>query len=454
MNAISEALFNLLLNSSLQMAFLASLVAAFSRLVARSRAKHQHLFYVAALLFCLAVPVINTLWPSPSSGAREKRQRSDLTGAASGYRDWNLQRDVKQHRRFAIAPALGNWISTVWAVFVLLQLARFSLAVRRVQWLRRDAFELSPAQARISGQIIAHKSKVRVLESAAIDDPVTIGVFRPLILLPSKVLPDLGQEEISAVVAHEYSHILRKDFLIHMLCELISLPLSWHPGIVYLMSKISQSRELACDEYAATCFGNRRSYANTLLRLASLCLHVSRLNTAGVRFFDGDNLEARITMLTGKTLSLSRTSVIGLALAMSITFSAGAVVAHAMSFQASGNPSRTADDFVGTWHWMFEGRHFVTMVLARNHAQYSGTVTGSRIALNEDGALSRADPSEDVTPKPITKATREGSALHITVMDGNEPFEFVVTLRDATHAEIHPKKAPSKMKPIAAEKAS
>jgi beta-lactamase regulating signal transducer with metallopeptidase domain len=405
------------------------------------------------LLFCLAVPIVNTLWHSLSSIAAEKEQQfpSRVIGAA-GHLSWSWQSDAKPHKPFTISPVLQGWIGSVWFVFILLQLARFIQAVYRIHWLRRDAFELSPAQARMSRQAISPTSRVSVLQSTAIDDPMTIGVFHPVILLPSKVLPDLGKEEISAIVAHEYGHIRRRDFPIHMMCEFMSLPIAWHPGIAYLMSRISQARELACDEYAATCLGNRRSYADTLLRLASLCLHVPRLDAAGVGFFDGDNLEARITMLTGKTLRLSRTGAIGLALATSITFSAGALVAHALSFQTSAEPSRTADKFVGTWHWMFEGRSFVTMVLLRDHARLTGTVTGSRIALNEDGGLSQADPSEDLTPKLITKAIREGSALHITVMDGNEPFEFVVTLKDATHAEIHPKKAPSNMKPIAAEK--
>ena len=92
------------------------------------------------------------------------------------------------------------------------------------------------------------------------------------------------------------------------------------------------------------------------------------------------------------------------------------------------------------------------MILVRNGSGFTGTVTGSRIALNDDGRLSRADPSEDSTPSPITKAKLEGSALHVTVGDGNEPIEFVVTLKDETHAEIHPKGAPPKMKPIPAEK--
>jgi hypothetical protein len=68
--------------------------------------------------------------------------------------------------------------------------------------------------------------------------------------------------------------------------------------------------------------------------------------------------------------------------------------------------------------------------------------------LNDDGGLRQADPSDDSKPKPITKATLEGSALHITVADG---FEFMVTLKDNTHAEIRPVGAPPNMKPIPAE---
>ena len=79
-------------------------------------------------------------------------------------------------------------------------------------------------------------------------------------------------------------------------------------------------------------------YANTLLRLASLCLHVPRGNAVGLGIFDGENLETRIMMLTEKRLSLSRAGVIGLALATSITFGAGAVLAHAISLQAGSDP--------------------------------------------------------------------------------------------------------------------
>jgi len=449
MSLIQESLFDLLLNALLQIGFFAIVAAVFSRLVAKARAKHQYCFYLALLLFCLAAPVANTFWHWPSTAVAEKSpQQISLDAGAANRIFWIWQGHTKPYEQIIIPSAFQTWVIGAWGLLVLLRLARFSRAVHRVRRLRREASVFSPARVGMASQIIESKHRVALLESTAINDPVAVGVFHPAILLPSKVLPELGEQEFSAILAHEYGHIRRRDFLAHILCELISLPVAWHPGIAYLMSKISQTRELACDDYAAARLGKRRSYASTLLHLASLCLHVPRASAAGLGIFDSDNLEVRIMMLTEKKLSLSRTSLIALVLATSITFGAGAVLAHEVSLQASSEASNTAETFAGTWHWMFGGRSFSTMILVRTGSGFTGSVTPSRIALNDDGGLSQADPSEDSTPAPITKATLEGSALRITVGDG---FAFTVTLKDATHAEIHPVGAPPNMKPIPAE---
>ena len=450
MSTIREALFDLLLNALLQIGFFAIVAAVVSRFVAKVRAKHQYSFYLAVLFFCLAVPVFNTFWHSPSAVVVEKSQRQVLSDAGgANQRFWIWPGRSRQHRQLTIPAGFQSWIVATWGLLILLRLVRFSLAVGRVRRLTRDASVLSPAQVGMAGRILEADSGVALLESAAIDDPVTVGVFHPAILLPSKVLPELGEQDLAAILAHEYGHIRRKDFLVHMLCELILLPVAWHPGIVYLMAKLSEAREIACDDYAAARLGKRRSYANTLLRLASLCLHLPRGNAMALGIFDGDNLETRIMMLTEKTISLSRTAVIGLALTTTISFGVGAVLMHATSLQAHAEPSNTPDKFTGTWHWMFDGRSFATMILVRSGSGFTGSVTESRIALDDDGGLLRADPSEDTTPKPIIKAKLEGSALHLTVKGG---FEFTVTLKDDTHAGIHPLGAPPNMKPIPAEK--
>ncbi len=453
MNPLQATVFDLLLNALLQITLFAIVAAAFSRLIAKAKAKHQYVFYLVALLFCLTAPVINTLWRSPAASTTTPSHQQSPTGAGGPHHHlWPWQGESQQHQPFTIAPALQSCLLSMWGIFVLVRLARFSRGVHRVHRLRSGASTLSPAHIELAHQIIDRHHRVALLESTAIDDPVTVGVFHPAILLPSKLLPHLSDQELLAVMAHEYGHIRRQDFLVHILSQLISLPVAWHPGIRYLMSKLSQARELSCDDYAASHLGTRRLYARMLLRLASLCLHARRANAVGLGIFDGENLEARIMTLTEKRILLPRAALMGLALAMTMAFGTGAVLARATSVQADSASANTTQTFAGTWHWMFNGRSFATMILVPDASGITGTVTGSRIALDNDGALSRADPSEDSAPKPILKATPEGSALHITVGDGNEPFEFLVTLKDETHAEIHPKGAPPNMKPILAEK--
>jgi hypothetical protein len=342
-------------------------------------------------------------------------------------------------------------------VLFLYQLIHFSRGIYRVHRLRRDALLISPSEIGMTGSGmtgigIDPPHRVVLLESTAIDDPVTVGLFHPAIILPSKVIPALDEPDLTAILAHEYGHIRRKDFLVHFLCQLTALPVAWHPGIQYLMSKISQTRELACDDYAAVRLGKRIVYARALLRLASLCLQAPRSNAMGLGIFDGNNLEDRIMMLTEKRTSLSRASLIGLALATSFLFGSSTVLAHAVSLQEASVSTNTAQTFAGTWHWMFHGQSFATMILVQNSSGITGTVTPSRVALNDDGELSRADPSQDSTPSPISKTKLEGNALHVMVGDGNQPFEFIVTLKDAKHAEIHPIGAPPNMRPIQAER--
>jgi hypothetical protein len=343
-------------------------------------------------------------------------------------------------------------IVAIWGALVLYQLIHFGRGLRRVHRVRRDAWPLSPAEIEVArSAVVSHR--VAFLKSTGIEAPVAVGVLHPAIILPSKLIPVLGEYELSAVFAHEYAHIRRGDFFVHILCEVLSLPVALHPGIRYLMSKISQTRELACDEHAVVQLGRRRLYARTLLRLASLCFHASRGNAVGLGIFDGDNLEDRIMMLTEKRTSLSRAGLIGLALATSFLFGSSTVLARAVSLQEASASTNTVQMFAGTWHWMFHGQSFSTMVLVQNSSGITGTVTPSRIALDDAGELSKADPSEDSTPSPISRTKLEDNALRVTIGDGDHPFEFLVILKDATHAEIHPVGAPPNMKPIQADKA-
>lgn len=149
----------------------------------------------------------------------------------------------------------------------------------------------------------------------------------------------------------------------------------------------------------------------------------------------------------------SLVSLLASAVLISITFfniGAGAAMARAATPQ-SPSESSAADRFSGTWHWMFNGKSFATLILTHNPSGFSGSLTGAQIELNDDGSLRSAEPSGD-PPSQIKKAWIDGSELHVTAMDGDDEMEWIVKLKDDRHAEIRPAGGP-KMKPIPAEKA-
>ena len=450
MSTIRELVFDWLFNASVQIGLFAILTVILSPFIAKAKAKFQHCFYLAIFALCLAVPVFNTLWHTRPSAVAQRQTIQGTERPDHSFWVWNGH--SKEYRSNILLPGVKTTLLVIWEALFLYQLFHFSRGIYRVHRLRRDALSISPNEIGITGITIEPPRRVVLLQSTAIDDPVTVGVFHPAIILPSKVIPALDEPDLAAILAHEYGHIRRKDFLVHLLCQLTALPVAWHPGMQYLMSKISQTRELACDDYAAVRLGKRIAYARTLLRLASLCLRAPRSNAMGLGIFDGDNLEDRIMMLTKKRTSLSRAGLMGLALATSFLFGSSTVLARAVSLQEASASTNTTQMFAGTWHWMFHGQSFSTMILVQNGSGITGTVTPSRIALDDNGELSRADPSDNSAPSPIIKTKLEGNALHVTVGDGDQPFEFVVTLKDASHAEIHPVGAPPNMKPIQAER--
>jgi len=311
MNTIRELVFDWLFNASLQIGLFAILAFALSPFIAKAKARYQHCVYLAIFALCLAAPVRNTFWQTHSSVAAKRPQQQLIQGTENTAQPfWVWTGHSKAHEPTLLVAGAKTALLVIWQVLFLYQLIHFSRGIYRVHCLRRDALLISPGEIEMAGLGIEPTPCVAFLKSTAIDDPVTVGVFHPAIILPSKVIPALDGPDLTAILAHEYGHIRRKDFLVLLLCQLTALPVAWHPGIQYLMSKVSQTRELACDDYAAVRLGKRIVYARSLLRLASLCLQVPRSNTVGLGIFDGDNLEDRIMMLTEKRTSLSRAGLI------------------------------------------------------------------------------------------------------------------------------------------------
>jgi TonB family protein len=162
--------------------------------------------------------------------------------------------------------------------------------------------------------------------------PVTLGLRRGLVLVPSAFLENIHADDLDALLAHELAHIARRDFAKNLLYGLVSLPVAWHPVLWRTRARLAESRELVCDAIAADAIttdaiaseatAGRRQYAQALLRIAALLAGrppVANLHALGIFNFNADSstLERRIMALTRKPASISTARRILLAVASS-----------------------------------------------------------------------------------------------------------------------------------------
>ncbi len=187
--------------------------------------------------------------------------------------------------RFELAPA-GAWaISSVWLVGVLALLARLVhaglLARRRVSASRSLAGPWSESLAELQD---GHgRPEVALRVSDTVSGPLTIGVLRPVILVPSQLL-DASAAERRAVLAHELAHVGRADCLWLITGALVRAiywvnPLAW-----WALRRLREQAESAADDAVLDAGVASSSYAAQLVRLARVQLErAGRVAATGLR---------------------------------------------------------------------------------------------------------------------------------------------------------------------------
>jgi uncharacterized membrane protein YkoI len=167
--------------------------------------------------------------------------------------------------------------------------------------------------------------------------PVTLRSRNPMIILPESLLRGTAPDVLTAAFAHELVHVVRRDYALNLLYELVYLPLSFHPALALVKRRIKQTRELRCDEVVTQRLLGAQAYARSLLQLASSTLPVPRrAETFTVGINDADILEVRIMSLLRKSRSSIRRSQWLLAAAcMLLTLPCAAAAAFAIHFDVT-----------------------------------------------------------------------------------------------------------------------
>lgn len=104
-------------------------------------------------------------------------------------------------------------------------------------------------------------------ESASVSSPLTIGLWKPVIVLPEG---DRELSQMKMVIHHELIHIKRKDLWYKWLYQIL-LCIHWFNPVLYLIvRKLNIDCELSCDEAVLTSLTKegRTAYGNILINAA------------------------------------------------------------------------------------------------------------------------------------------------------------------------------------------
>jgi beta-lactamase regulating signal transducer with metallopeptidase domain len=174
------------------------------------------------------------------------------------------------------APATSPWSTMGWdavAAGIYLAVAFFLLArlfvgLAFARRLRRASQWIDETRITVRLRSRAHASGLgsipQAAESELISVPVTMGVLRPVILLPP-TWRKWEDTKLDAVIAHEVSHVARRDTLTQRLSLLHGVIFWFSPLAWWLDRHLADLAEQASDEAALSCGANRKDYASTLL---------------------------------------------------------------------------------------------------------------------------------------------------------------------------------------------
>jgi TonB family protein len=289
-----------LLNSLWQVPLLFAAAWLAARVLRSLGAKIEHGVWVAALLLQSVLPALSIFpW--------EWLRMLSWGGNASRPGDAQVSVAMGQGTGIGVLQlpeVLLGAITILYVAVTAFFAARFIWRAINLSALQREAVPVSlTGQAALFWERCMKRFEVQdvsIVASSRVFGPVTLGIRQKLLLLPVNVIEQLPETDLSTVIAHEFAHMRRKDFMKNLLYELLCLLVSYHPLLWLTRSRIMESREMICDQMAASVTGTDE-YAQSLLRLASLLITGTLGRTPHtIGIFDANVFERRLMNVTEK----------------------------------------------------------------------------------------------------------------------------------------------------------
>ena len=351
MSTLLETSLSTLLDVSIKSTLLALLATGVLCGLRMRNSNIHHRTWTVVLLAMLAMPLLHELLPAtrltvPSAIPRwsfeaapliqlSKQPLQQLPQALQATSDKNQPANETVFPAPQIAPAdlassqvstssanapekttaWAEWLLFVYTAGLLVSLGRLAIGIGVARRLVLSGEPVDPG-----GDWSAP-----VLQSDAVSVPLTIGVWRPCILLPAE-WESWSPAMLLSALHHEQTHVERRDYLLGLLAELNKCFYWFHPLAWFLRKRLANLAEQVCDDLVLAKIDNRTGYAEHLLHVAAkMTTQGGRTISLGVPMARTSQLESRIDAILDATRPLAkrlglRSKLLFLAAALPIVF--------------------------------------------------------------------------------------------------------------------------------------
>jgi beta-lactamase regulating signal transducer with metallopeptidase domain len=111
------------------------------------------------------------------------------------------------------------------------------------------------------------KRPVRLLLSDEVASPIAVGFRHPAVIIPRPLVEHMSEADLDHMLLHELAHLARKDDWTNLIARVMWGALALHPLAWWILRRIDEEREVACDDWVVAVTGGAKQYALSLSRL-------------------------------------------------------------------------------------------------------------------------------------------------------------------------------------------
>src|SRR5688572_267662 len=196
------------------------------------------------------------------------------------------------------APSRFDWFALV--VFGVWMAGTIAMIVVRFRTWRRIRAAVRASSPWIIDSLPV-PGGIAVRSTPGVMEPGVVGLWRPVLLVPSGIEDDLTPRQLAAILTHELCHVRRRDNVtaaVHMLAEAVFW---FHPLVWWIGSRLVDERERACDQEVLRTCGEPQTYAEGIV---NVCRRYVEMPLACVSGVSGANVKNRIRdIMTNRTIA-------------------------------------------------------------------------------------------------------------------------------------------------------